>query len=485
MADYYPLLAKAVAKLREATPEARQEIYERARKALAGQLRNLDPPIPAEAIEREAQALEIAVAQVEMDVAATASAKTGLTADETDYHGMRRPAGESLGLAPNERTAPNSKSEADFRPFGQKGSPPKLPPAQPLKVRRKAGEKRPKRPAVRSDLGPGESGAGGESASGRISEPSGPEPAVTDMAAFSESAAGTENGNGPPIMTAGPFNGFDSGRQHDQGRTKRLIAVFGIVGFIVISIAIAAYRLRDRPEDLMRLQPQLLQGEAASGGKIADRIDKGGDAERAPPPSGGLSDAEGKVTAPAVAPLPVAYRAALLVEAKDESNKVNTYVGRVVWRADNVSGGPDEPLRTAVRAEIEIPEIKFQASVIIQKNFDSTLSASHTVKLVFTVGDGSPLGNIRQISALQMRQEDTPVGDTLQGITVPIMENSFLIGLARGSSAEASNIERLQSREWLDVPMVLASGLSAKLTLEKGPSGQRIFDGAIASWRAQ
>jgi hypothetical protein len=484
MADYYPLLAKAVAKLTEATPEARQEIYERARKALSGQLRNLDPPVPAEAIEREAQALEIAVAQIEMDVAANASAKPGLTADETDFYGMRGPAGESLGLEPNERAAPNSKSEAEFRPSGQKGSPQKLPPAQPLKVRRKAGEKRPKRPAERSDLGPGDSGAGGP-ASGRISEPSGPEPAAAmDVAAFSESAAGTENSNGPPVITAGAFNGFASGRQHDQGRTKRLIAVFGIVGLIVISIAIAAYRLRDRPEDLMRLQPQLLQGEAASGGKIADRIDKGSDAERAPPPSGGLSDTEGKVVAPAVAPLPVAYRAALLVEAKDEANKVNTYVGRVVWRPDNVSSGPDEPLRTAVRAEIEIPEIKFQASVIIQKNFDSTLSASHTVKLVFTVGDGSPLGNIRQISALQMRQEDTPVGDTLQGITVPIMENSFLIGLARGS-AEASNLERLQSREWLDVPMVLASGLSAKLTLEKGPSGQRIFDGAIASWRAQ
>jgi hypothetical protein len=490
MADYYSLLAKAVAKLTDATPEARQEVYERARKALAGQLRNLDPPVPAEAIEREAQALEIAVAQVEMDIAASASSRTGLTADETDFYGIRS-AGAPASLdpngrepAPHERSVQDSKSQAGIKPSRRTESPQNPPLAQPLKVRRKASEKRPKEPAEINDLGAGETGTGG-TASGRNSEPSNPEPAAaTDIAGLGEPATGPGNGNGPPIMTASGLNSFAPDSQHDQGRIKRLIAVVGIVGLIVISIAVAAYRLRDRPEDLMRLQPQRLQGEAASGGKIADRVDKGAGVERPPPPSEGLSDAERKVTAPAVAPLPVAHRAALLVEAKDETNKVNTYVGRVIWRAENVSSGPDEPLRTAVRAEIEIPEVKFQASVIIQKNFDRTLSASHTVKLAFSVGDGSPLGNIRQISALQMRQEDTPVGDSLEGITVPIMDNSFLIGLARGA-AEASNLERLQTREWLDVPMVLASGLSAKLTLEKGPSGQRIFDAAIASWRAQ
>ncbi|MDQ6702925.1 MAG: histidine kinase, partial [Pseudomonadota bacterium] len=42
MADYYPLLAKAVAGLPDSTAEARHAIYERARGALFGQLRNLD-----------------------------------------------------------------------------------------------------------------------------------------------------------------------------------------------------------------------------------------------------------------------------------------------------------------------------------------------------------------------------------------------------------------------------------------------------------
>jgi hypothetical protein len=49
MADYYPLLAKAIAGLPESTAEARQAVYDRARMALFGQLRNLDPPVPEDA----------------------------------------------------------------------------------------------------------------------------------------------------------------------------------------------------------------------------------------------------------------------------------------------------------------------------------------------------------------------------------------------------------------------------------------------------
>jgi hypothetical protein len=67
---------------------------------------------------------------------------------------------------------------------------------------------------------------------------------------------------------------------------------------------------------------------------------------------------------------------------------------------------------------------------------------------------------------------------------VPVTENSFLIGLSRGDG-EASNLDLLRSREWFDIPMVLANGHIAKLTFEKGPSGRGAIDDAMASWQAQ
>ncbi|MET3890649.1 hypothetical protein ABIE41_001725 [Bosea sp. OAE506] len=67
MADFYPILARAVAGLSDASPAARQAIYERARAALVAQLRSLDPPLGEAEIMRERLSLDEAVARIEAD----------------------------------------------------------------------------------------------------------------------------------------------------------------------------------------------------------------------------------------------------------------------------------------------------------------------------------------------------------------------------------------------------------------------------------
>ncbi|MGB8899897.1 MAG: hypothetical protein WCC90_12015, partial [Methylocella sp.] len=105
MADYYPVLAKAVAGLPDSTAESRHAIYERARGALFGQLRSLDPPVPEEAIEREAQALEVAVARLETEIASRPDTGSGAPMAEPDLADLRptagSPAGASLANAPS------------------------------------------------------------------------------------------------------------------------------------------------------------------------------------------------------------------------------------------------------------------------------------------------------------------------------------------------------------------------------------------------
>ncbi len=65
MAEYYPLLERAVAGLQDATPGSRRAIYDRARNALLGQLRAMQPPIPEEDVQRESVALDDAIARLE------------------------------------------------------------------------------------------------------------------------------------------------------------------------------------------------------------------------------------------------------------------------------------------------------------------------------------------------------------------------------------------------------------------------------------
>jgi hypothetical protein len=69
MADYYPLISRAVAALDKNGGENRRAIYERARTALLAQLRGVTPPLSESDITRERLALEESIRKVEAESA--------------------------------------------------------------------------------------------------------------------------------------------------------------------------------------------------------------------------------------------------------------------------------------------------------------------------------------------------------------------------------------------------------------------------------
>ena len=69
MADYYPLIARAVAGLEKNTGDARRALYERARTALVAQLRSVNPPLSENDVTRERLALEESIRKVEAEAA--------------------------------------------------------------------------------------------------------------------------------------------------------------------------------------------------------------------------------------------------------------------------------------------------------------------------------------------------------------------------------------------------------------------------------
>lgn len=468
MAEYYPLLAKAVAGLQNSTPEARRAVYERARKALLAQLQNLRPPVPAADIARETQALDMAVARIEAELAAPNGSAGGAPRVEPQLAAATRPVPPNLE---------NSRARSFARP----------PAAAP----------RPNGAAP---------GAGPARARPGDAENRAPE----TQAADAEPVESPANQRVEPRMRPEPMRAEVSRpyapqpETDDAPQSRRLWIVVGVVIIVVAMVAAAAWKLRDRPEDFAAFKSAAQSQTDQGGGKIAARI--GGPPPQEPSQNPAASPAT-PVAAPAAAPspvpaetqpapapapkatdsntsIPVAYRAALLVEAPEEPNKVKTYVGTVIWRLENVSTDSGQPPGTAVRADVDIPDDKLKASLEIQKNADPSLSASHTITIVFTIASDSPTGGIKQISLPQLRSEDSPNGEALRGSLVPIMDNSFLIGLNRGD-AEAANIELIKQREWFDIPILLANGHVAKLTFEKNASGDRAVQDALASWQAQ
>ncbi len=143
--------------------------------------------------------------------------------------------------------------------------------------------------------------------------------------------------------------------------------MLAVIGLIVAGVAATAWKLRDRPEDLAKLKTIQAQ-QTETGGKIVGRVgDSAQTKDVAPAASTGATQSGTDAN------VPVTYRAAFLVQAPEEQSKVKAYFGTVIWRLDNVSNGPGEPLGTAIHANIDIPEDKLQVSMILQKNVDATL----------------------------------------------------------------------------------------------------------------
>jgi hypothetical protein len=487
MADYYPLLAKAVAALPESTADTRRAIYERARKALIGQLRKIEPPIAEADIARENGALDESIARLEGEIAAK-------VARELSAAPVEKPA-ESPAPAVLETPAKAEPPAAEARkPEPPSGPTPRFPtpPASPVRAAVALG---PVTPAATQSA----------EAPDRTSEASEPKAPETGAAETKQDAAKPkpfsfrpppprppEDRPAPSLDTTdeSPALEFRAPRPReaprppaptpisDKGGSKRLWIVGGVVVGVVLLVAGLAITLKPS-SDLSHLRPQATTSETPPQGKIAERVDR--PANSGQQPAGGSAPRQPTTGQP---PLPVAHRAALLIEAPDTQEKVKTYIGSVIWRLDSVPGGPGRPLGTSVHGDVDIPEAKVRMSLDIQKNMDETLPASHTIEVRFIPLQGSDFPGVKQVGSVQMRREDASNGDSLAGIPVQITDNFFLIGLARGD-LETRNIDLLKNRGWLDLPIALNNGRIAKFSLEKGVSGDRVIADAITAWDQQ
>src|SRR6476661_746019 len=130
MADYYPLIARAIAGLDPSAPgESRRALYERARAALIAQLRSVQPPLTESEITRERLSLEEAVRKVESEAAQRAreAARSGAT--------ERSRAGDAFRA--NTRPSGDIRAPGDTRPLGRpgEGAPPASTPQPPPRSR--------------------------------------------------------------------------------------------------------------------------------------------------------------------------------------------------------------------------------------------------------------------------------------------------------------------------------------------------------------
>jgi hypothetical protein len=285
-----------------------------------------------------------------------------------------------------------------------------------------------------------------------------------------------------------------------------LAVVVGLVG----SVAVAALLLHEKPQDLAIKDPTATAtpgDSAANGQKIAQRVD-GAPTPAEPAPQASLtptptptppspaptpaaeltpaatpspSPAPSATQTPVQAAIPVAARAAMLVADGADTQKPTVSVGSVVWSP--APAIPGQPGSVGVKADIDIPDLRMHASMVLRKNVDPGLPASHTIDFRVSFDPGSPIKGVKDIALPLMRRDDPPAADALLGVRVKINDGYYLVGLNRADADVARNVDEIGTRGWFDFPMQLSDDRIAKLTFEKSTDGDRIVADALAAWK--
>lgn len=183
------------------------------------------------------------------------------------------------------------------------------------------------------------------------------------------------------------------------------------------------------------------------------------------------------------APLPVGQRA-LFYEERTGSQAGTSFPGAAIWSVVQEEPGVGLPPEPAIRVESSVPDLGLVLEMVIKRNGDTTLPASHIAELFFRVPDTFEGRGIADVQRLTLKAAEGDPGNALIAVPAPIDTNIFLIAFNNADTAVSSNTALLKEREWIDIPMQYISGRRALITLEKGAAGRDVFDEVFAYWEA-
>lgn len=461
MADYYPLIARAIAGLDPNTGEARRALYERARTALVAQLRGIQPPLQEAEITRERLALEEAVRKVEAE-AARRSAPAGAPQTPPPAVPPLPPAAPRLSKAAPPRPAAPPPPGAPRLPAG---TPPPAPPRPPVPQSTALEQLEPRvaqEDFHREPRGP--RGRGDAPAMDPFRENRGRDTLGHDI------QGQDDYGRDAP----GPDD-FDED-EHDEAprrgrRSLGPLIKIAVAVLLVAGLAVAAWSQRAQIANLFKSSPTQVARDNKSGAPASQ------DPQSRPKITDRLGSDQQQAGGPAVAQRVVLY------EEEPNDPQGRRYIGSAIWRTETVSPGPGRPPELAIRADVEIPERRMTMTFSLRRNTDQTLPASHTIEVMFNLPADFPHGGIQNVPGVLMKQAEQTRGTPLAGLAVKVTNNFFLIGLSAVEADMQRNIQLLKERAWFDIPIVYNNNRRAILAIEKGNPGERVFAEAFAAWK--
>jgi len=122
-------------------------------------------------------------------------------------------------------------------------------------------------------------------------------------------------------------------------------------------------------------------------------------------------------------------------------------------------------------------------TMVLKRNFDPSLPASHLIDLTPAVPADFAGGGIANVPGMLMKSNEQAKGIALAGLSVKIILNgTFLVGLSSVAADRERNLRLLSERAWVDVPIVYANQQRAILGIDKGETGEKVFKTVLTAW---
>lgn len=542
MADYYSILKKTVSGLPANTAENRKLVFAKARSAIDRQLRAINPPPSDEAISRQMEALEAAIEQIEAENLLTAAARVPpppatAAAMETPVVRPQAEARPVVPAPPRERPpaspAPAMPPRAEARPARTEPVfDPASAPAAPMAPRQQTAA------PLRADPPPYDTSLDAvrdierpvrvrQAPAARAADNSGGRSSALTMIVLLLVVLGLFAGGGyalwrnkDPLLAALGLGGPPQQQQAQEAPAEapapetapadtannadnadnaaKEEARLGESGQAQPAPETDAAEDETPPaEEPGNLQP--VEEPAADPAADATEEPAGEPAQVQPvepvAPAGGEQQAQGtqnpvvepapqpesqaQSSAPAVAA--IAQKAYLYEEGTSGAGATRDNAA-VIWSLDQqppADGLPPEPV---IRGRLEVPGRGLLLDIIIKRNIDEALSASHIIELVFQAPPDFTGGSIDTVARFVMKANEQARGEGLVAVPVKIDAGYFLIALNNLEQAAATNKRLLLDSSWIDIPLGYTTGRRALVALEKGAIGDKVFRDAFADW---
>ena len=472
MADYYSILNKTISGLARNTPEVREVVYNKARAAIEKQLRGLSPPPGEAAIESQLKLLEEAIIVIEaenVEAAGGSVVETQLEEPVPTIPEVTEPAEPALSA----ESELDAASMIEAEPEVETAEPPtvdNLDPIMPV---------------------PGE--------------------------------------EAPEVSSEQPAETSSEEPRRKTGFIRKLVTYLIVLGLLggggyalwlnqnsLIDMATSTYQslLGDGSDVKEEEEKPAPETETVNQEKEPVRIGEDGEDKVAEEPeqepqtepvtqppvvlqpeteTAETSEPEQPVVEPVPednpetpengqASIPIGEVAYLYEEGSGGSGATRT-TGGIIWELARQKPSESLPPEPIVTGKMDVPEKGMKVTFTIKRNTDDALSASHLIEMQFETPPDFEGQGIETVSRVVMKSTEEARGEQLVAVPVKVSEGFFLIALDNLEQAVNVNTQLLTQASWIDVPITYTTGKRALLTLEKGGTGQRMFDEAFNEWK--